>query len=124
MSADIAGVTYELINCVNNRILALLVKDTHNIPIHILICTYMPYFSNNGSTQTDEYLECIDALHGIIDEHGDSAPIKILGDLNVQLPHKNKLKLNWHKSKGFNVHSRIMNDFIIGNNLTVADHLF
>ena len=52
----IAGVTYELINCVNNRILALLVKDTHNIPIHILICTYMPYFSNNGSTQTDEYL--------------------------------------------------------------------
>ena len=63
-------------------------------------------------------------MQGIIDEHGDSAPIKILGDLNVQLPRKNKLKLNWHKSKGFNVHSRIMNDFIIGNNLTVADHLF
>ena len=31
---------------------------------------------------------------------------------------------NWHKRKGYTSHSRIMQDFITGNNLTVMDFMY
>ncbi len=42
----------------------------------------------------------------IIDEYGESVPIKCLGDFNVQLPRTDICSNNWYKSQGFTVHSR------------------
>ena len=121
----IDGLTYELVKCAsdNSRIVAVLIKDIHDNPVHLIICLYMPYYDGSKPMQTDDYLTCIDATQSIIDTYGDIVPIKIVGDFNVQLP-KSKPSHNWFKSKGFNVHCRILHDFIVGNNLTVVDHVF
>jgi endonuclease/exonuclease/phosphatase family metal-dependent hydrolase len=60
-------------------------------------------------------------LQALINEHATTAPIKIIGDLNVKLPQHLVLGPRWHKSHGFNSHSLIMYDFIFSNELIVAD---
>ena len=102
----IKGITYELVNCDNQRIIGVLIKDTAGNPVHLIICAYLPYF--DGFNQLTEYLECIDAIQALIDDHADRVPIKILGDFNAQLPRTNVLTCNWYKSKGFNYNSRIL----------------
>jgi hypothetical protein len=121
----IDGLSYELISCINHRIIGVLVKDLCGNPLHVVISTYMPYFDKSKLCQTEAYIECIDALQSLIDDHADVAPIKILGDLNVQLPRScSNLSVNWHKANGFNSHSCILHDFIVGNGLKVVDQMF
>ena len=43
--------------------------------------------------------------------------------MNVQLPRTKKLQSNWYRKPGFNVHSNILYDFLVCNNLLVADFL-
>ena len=53
-----------------------------------------------------------------------AAPIKIVGDLNVQLPQKLSLVPGWHNTRGFYKHSSIIYTiyaFITSNDLIVAD---
>ena len=96
------------------------------IPIQVIICVYMPYYDKSKPEQTDKYVECINALQCITDDYGDGVPIKILGDLNAQLPSEYVANNcdNWHKRKGYTSHSRIMQDFIMGNNVTVMDFMY
>jgi len=83
----------------------------------------MPYF--DGSQDKNEgFLTCIDAMQVIIDEYDEVVPIKFLGDFTAQLPRSEVTSNNWYKSKGFNVHSRLMRDFIVGNEISIVDLCF
>ena len=55
-----------------------MLKDIHGTPIQITIGVYMPYYDKNNRLQTDAYVEYIDGLQYIIDEYGDTVPIKSL----------------------------------------------
>ena len=83
----------------------------------------MPFF-NSTYQQTELFIETIDKLQGFLDQYAVMAPIKIVGDYNVQLPQGHKLKNNWYKLPGFNRHSIIMHDFLISNNMIVTDFMF
>jgi len=74
--------------------------------------------------KNDEFLTCIDAMQIIIDEYGEAVSIKFLGDFTAQLPRSEVTSNNWHKSKGFNVHGRLLCDFIVGNELSIVDLCF
>ena len=43
----IDGLSYEIINSRNSRILAVLIKDNYDRPIHFMSCAYMPYFDGS-----------------------------------------------------------------------------
>jgi hypothetical protein len=83
----------------------------------------MPLDQRSNWNQTESFVDTIDALQALVDEHGGIAPIKIVGDLNVKLPQQLSLVPGWHKTRGFNKHSSIMYDFISANDLIVADFI-
>ena len=84
----------------------------------------MHYYTSNR-LQTDAYVEYIDGLQCIIDEYGDTVPIQIVGDFNVHLPGPNEHDtVNWYKRDKFTSHSKLMYDFISGNNFNIADLTF
>ena len=110
---NIAGFSYEAITCVNPRIIGVLVKDQDNRPLHAIITVYMPYIDKSKSSQTDDYVECLDARQATIDDYADIVPVKLLGDFNAQLPRVRKLPANWYKRHGFNSHSRMLHDLLL-----------
>ena len=71
-------------------------------------------------TQTDCFIEAIDALQSTLDKYAHIAPVKILGDLNVKLPHSTD-NAKWYAKSGYSQHSRIMYDFISSNELICLD---
>ena len=109
----------EVLNC--DRVLALKLCDNTGTHLQTIVNVYMPYYD---SQMTEEFTCTIDFLQDYIDNHTSDAPIKFFGDFNVQLPTKHNLSSNWHRCKGFNTHSKIMFDFITGNNLVCADMCF
>ena len=60
-------------------------------------------------------MECIDAVPALIDHHAESPYKSLISDFNAQLPRTNVLTCNWYTSKGCNYNSRILPDFITGN---------
>ena len=119
----IDGLTYDVIECSNQRIIGIVIKDSSGVPIHVLICAYMPYFDKGNHNQTEQYVECIDALQSIIDTFAETAPVKILGDLNAQLPSANKVTNCCYKSKGFTSHSKTrIGVFACGQILCISPH--
>ena len=48
----IDGLSYEIINSRNSQLIAMLIKDLYDKPIHIILCAYMPYF--DGSQYKNE----------------------------------------------------------------------
>ena len=97
--------------------------DINDNLIHVICCTYLPFFDGDKKRLL-QYVETIDALQTLIDKFASSAPFKILGDFNTQLPISAKLNKRWHKEKGFTKYSSILYDFLTHNNLTSADLLF
>ena len=114
---------YSEIKTNHDRIVALKVCDISGRAVQIIICVYMPFYQRGNSQQTENVVDTMDALQALIDEHGAVAPIKIVGDLNVQLPQKLSLVPGWHTTRGFNKHSSIMYDFITSNDFIVADFI-
>ena len=49
--------------------------------------------------------------------------MKIVGDYNVQLPMTKTLSPTWYRQRGFTPHSYAMWNFLLGNDLIVADFL-
>ena len=47
-----------------------------------------------------------------------------MGDLNAKLPMCSKLHKYWFAKDGYNENSQILYDFIVSNDLSVADFLF
>ena len=103
-----------------DRLQVIKVCDKEGVCMQYVINAYMPYYDPKGS-QTVEYISVIDHLQSLIDNTLGSVPLKIIGDMNVQLPRGNNLIGNWHKRKGFNKHSKLFYDFLAANNLICAD---
>ena len=59
-------------------------------------------------------------MHVIINKNGEDVRIKFLGDFNVQLSRSDNL----YKYKGFNAHSCLLRDFIVGNEISLVDFIF
>ena len=108
----------------SDKIVGVCVTDTNGSPIQVVFTIYMPYF--NGQTrQTELFIETLDILQSAVDQYSLLAPIQIVGDYNVQLPHNlTGLSRHWYKRAGFNQHSLLMYDFLLANDLIIADFLF
>ena len=74
----------------------------------------MPFFNHDES-----FVDTIDALQSFIDINSALAPIKLIYDFNVQLPNSNRLHGKWYSKPGYNRHSAIMYDFLVGNWLSI-----
>ena len=85
--------TCKEIENLSDRIVSVGLYDEGSHLIQVICLTYMPYY-NGKSEQIDLYIETIDALQAVIDQYAPMAPIKILGDLNAQLPTSEKLAKN------------------------------
>ena len=57
----IDGLSYEIINSRNSQLIAMLIKDLYDKPIHIILCAYMPYFGGSQD-KNEEFLICIEAM--------------------------------------------------------------
>ena len=116
----------EYYNCkeienLSDRIISVELYDGEGNLIQVICCTYMPYF-NGKSEQTDLFVETIDELQAVVDQYASIAPIKIIGDLNTQLPTSQKLAKNWHTQRKFSIYSKILYDFLVYNDFVAADH--
>ena len=119
------NISYEMIKCNTRNIVGVMMKDIHGSPMQMLLGVYMPYYDRSKISQTDAYVEYIDELQCIIDEYGETVPIKIVGDFNARLPNASECDtVNWYKRNGFTSHSKLMHDFIVGNTLNVVDLAF
>ena len=117
------GIAYSEIDITNDRIIAIKVCDSNSNVSQIIICVYMPFFQRGNSRQTDCFIDTVDALQVLVNEHASTAPIKIIGDFNVKLPTQSLLSPGWHRKPGFSPHSAVLYDFILSNDFIVADFL-
>ena len=88
--------TCKEIENLSDRIVSVGIYDGESNLIQVICCTYMPFYNGN-SEQIDLYVETVDALQAVVDQYASIAPIKIIGDLNAQLPTSQKLAKNWFK---------------------------
>ena len=115
--------TYRELVIPSDRIVAVCISDKNGKLLQIIFNVYMPFF-NGSSHQMELFIETVDIMQGYLDQYTTIAPVKIVGDYNVQLPRCHDLSKNWHRLPGFNRHSAIMYDFLVSNDLTVVDFLF
>ena len=104
-----SNLTYRELVIPSDRIVAVCISDKNGKPLQIILNVYMPFF-NDSSHQTELFIETVDIMQGFLDQYAIIAPVKIVGDYNVQLPRCHDLSKNWHRSPGFNRHSAIMYD--------------
>lgn len=115
---------YHVISIPSDRIMCVSVNDNAGKSVQLIFNVYMPFY-NSQISQTELYTETIDILQCSIDQYGNVAPVQILGDFNVKLPQYDVSKSKtWFRTNGFNRHSLIMHDFLLSNNLYIADQCF
>ena len=124
LAKDRPGMHINEIETNSDRLLAVSLNDAHGNPVRIVACCYFPYYDKSDKHHTDAFQETIDALQGLIDGYSALCPVILCGDFNVQLPSKAKLQNQWYKEKGYNIHSRIFYDFLMLNNMILADFMF
>jgi exonuclease III len=105
----------------SDEIVAVAVCDKEGAMVQIITSVYMPYYQKGNHQQTEKYIECIDALQSFLDKNAPLAPIKLCGDFNVKLPVRRILNKHWYKEKGYNEHSKLLYDFLTGNELIAVD---
>ena len=117
-------VSYKQIECSSDRIVCVGIYDSDDTLIQTVCSVYMPFYKQGDKKQMDDFINTVDIMQSIVDTHGMKAPIKLCGDFNTQLPCKQVLGNRWHTGKGFTCHSKILYDFLISNDLIVADFMF
>ena len=105
----------------SDRLQVVALKDKSSNTVHVIINVYMPYFHSGDKTQTEEYIQTLDLLQNIIDTYSGICPVKVIGDLNTQLPTSVQLNKRWYRDNGFNIHSAILYDFLVANDMYAAD---
>ena len=70
-------------NC--DRLQAVRVCDKEGTCIHNIFNVYMPYYDGTQS-RTEEFVTVVDHLQSLLSSVCNVAPVKLLGDFNVQLP--------------------------------------
>ena len=102
-------------------VMKVLEKNSRKILLNV-IGVYLPYFS--GTTdQVSLYAETLDKLQSAIDECAD-APITVVGDMNASLPQQSTISRQWYRNRPFNQHSLLLYDFMLNNDLGIANFMF
>ena len=122
MCREIPGIVYKVIDIDDDRICALQVLKDQFVVLTI-IGVYMPFF-NGDNAQIQLYVETLDRLQATLDMYSEGPPCIIMGDFNASLPQKDTLSVNWYKIRPFNCHSLLLFDFLVNNDLVVADFQF
>ena len=119
----IPGLIFKPFSIDNQRLcgLSILQQSTKQVLLNVF-GVYLPYF-NGSPDQIALYAETLDHLQTLID-NCNGAPVMIAGDMNASLPKHRVLHRNWFKCCPFNQHSLILHDFLVDNNLCVADFEF
>jgi len=84
----------------------------------------MPCFQWGNRDLTDEYVSAIDSLQTVVGDYGTLAHIIIMNDLNVKIPLARKFQGTSAMNQGFNANSKIMYDFVVGNDLNMGDFTY
>ena len=84
----------------------------------------MPYYKRGSVDQTEHFINAIEVIQSVIDDYGAVCPLKIFGDLNVQLP-KNKIlnRLGINNLDLIPIVALCILLLTLLNNLTVADFI-
>ena len=107
----------------SKRVLAIALNNTSGTTVQLIVCVYMPFY-NGDKQQTLEFIETVDVLQNLLDTYSGIAPVKLVGDFNVQLPDKAKLNKLWYRQTGFTRHSSILYDFMVANDMHASDLRF
>lgn len=113
-----ADISYKPIKCENDRISGMQLINGGTVILNIF-GIYLPYY--DGTTRcTCLYSETLNDLQAMIDIT-EQSPIMIVGDSNTSLPKNKYLRSNWYKTHPFNRHSYLLYEFLLTNDLHVAD---
>ena len=115
-----SNILYKTVQCNNDRICSIQIISK-NETLVTLFGLYMPHY-NGSMEQIELYSETIDELQDMVDACG--TPYVIVGDMNATLPQKTFIQRNWHKKRPFNSNSMLMYDFLMNNELHVANFNF
>ena len=80
----------------SDRMVAIAITDKHGKIVHIVINVYFPYYDR---ANTESFTATLDILQAFLDTHGQTAPVKICGDWNVQLPKCHKIYRTWYRQR-------------------------
>ena len=116
------GLTWRGTELANDRLIGVTLNNGAQV-LQTIIHVYLPYFESATDEKLTPVIECLDTLQAYLDKYGDIAPIKVCGDFNAQLPDNVSLGRLWYKSRGFNMQSKLLFDFILSNNMVAADLL-
>ena len=115
-----SSLSYREIECSSDRVIPVQVMCGKQ-HMQVLIGVYMPFYKSGDRQQTEEFIATLDAIQTVVDEYAQLGPVRLVRDLNVQLPRGRKLPKYWTAWKGFTPHSAIMYDFLITNNFVCVD---
>ena len=117
----VPGLIYKFSDVCNDRICHLKVIQSNNNNVALnLIGVYLPYH-NGSAEQVMLFSETLDQIQTLVENECRGSPLVILGDMNCMLPKHRQLPHNWHRNSPFNHHSLLLHDFIMNNDLCVAD---
>ena len=115
------GVYYKEIECDCDKISVIQICDNTGVKTAVF-GIYLPYWTGT-SDQIELYVEVLDKVQQIIENHCEGVPIVIMGDMNTNLPCESVLKQYWYKSRPYNTYSEILYNFVANNDLYVCDFL-
>ena len=81
---------------------------------------YMPH-NDNTRDSLDLYVDTLDKLQCMLENSNQESPIYVIGDMNTVLPQTKVLPRNWFFKRLFSRRSALMYNFLVENNLCVAN---
>ena len=117
---NVDGVTYQNVDVDCDRISYLkVIQIGSGKQLLNIFGVYLPYY-NGTADQTSLYNETLDKLQCLVDDCSGS-PVVIMGDMNANLPLHSQLTRHWYRSHPFTSHSLMLHDFLVDNDLCVAN---
>ena len=118
---NVEGLTFTCPDTDNDRLAIMKISHRQSGRIVLnLIGVYLPH--HNGSPeQIALYSDCLDQLHSIL-EDCTMGPVLIVGDMNAAIPRYFNQSQGWYRYRPYNHHSKLLFDFIVDNNLSVANY--
>ena len=72
----------------------------------------------------DLYIETLDLLQCLLETASAKGPTIIVGDMNTTLPQMETLSPYWYKKSQFSYRSALLHDFLLANDLIVANYCY
>ena len=72
----------------------------------------------------DLYIETLDLLQCLLETASAKGPTVIVGDMKTTLPQMETLSPYWYKKSPFSYRSALLHDFLLANDLIVANYCY